>query len=260
MRFPPADRVEYSKTSLVEVIFQLKFPPILKIETEPVSELQEHLRTALPGYDRREIGQVGAPVIIANGQPLPLPQFSDRRVEHAFLSRGGETKVTLGRDFVACATQVYTRWDDFKSTLQLATAATHEIYAPAPGTRLGLRYQNVIRRSALGLTDRPWGDLLRPALIGLLADEAMVLDHALREEGFELDISGLQGRGRVFHGLVQQNDEQCYLLDTDFFVEQEMDWRNIHAVADELHRQSWDCFRYFVGSRLHKSMEPRGQR
>lgn len=257
MRFPSADRVVYERTSLVEVICQLKFPPILRIDTEAVSAFQERVRAELPGYDRRELGQVDAPVVIADGKPILLPQFSDRRVEHAFLSPDGSSKVTLGRDFVAHATQAYGRWEPFMETVRLAATTMLETYAPAPITRVGLRYQNVVRRSRLELGDEPWRNLLRPALLGLLSDESIDVDHGLREDAFALEVGGLAGRGRVFHGLVTQEGEQCYLLDTDFFVEEVVAWSSVEGVLDELHRQSWDCFQYFVEPPLHEAMRPR---
>lgn len=256
MRFPPARRVVYEKTSLVEVICQLRFPPILKIDSDPVSDFQERVRSALPGYDRRALGHVQAPVIIAGGTPVMVPQLSDQRVEHAFLSADGSAKVTLGRDFVAYTTQAYDRWESFKRTLQLTVDAVSASYGPAWATRVGLRYQNVIRRSRLGMQDQPWGALLRSSVLGLLGDSTVNVDHALREDAFPLDVGSQAGRGRVFHGLVMQEEEQCYLLDTDFFVEDVVTWPNVPTVLDELHQQSWHCFRYFTTEKLHQAMRP----
>ena len=47
------ERVKYRKSALREVIFQVKFPSILRIDTEVPAEFQEMVRQKYPMYNDR---------------------------------------------------------------------------------------------------------------------------------------------------------------------------------------------------------------
>lgn len=258
MRFPPSERVVYGRTSLVEVICQLKFTPVLKIDTDAPVAMQERLRGELPKYEKLELGQVTGGLALAGGQTMLIPpQVSDRRMEHTFLAADGRSKVVLGRDFVAHSTLSYERWEQFESMLDKALDAVAEAYAPHSFTRVGLRYQNVVRRGALELDAQPWASLLRPELIGMLAaDPTLQPSGATREDTFDIDVLGRAGRARIIHGLVEHEGEHGYLIDSDFFVEGAHDRAASAATLDELHRQVRDFFRYCVLDTLHNAMKP----
>src|SRR5260370_1097479 len=48
MTFPDSPRVIYNTNPLEEVICQLKFPPILKIESVPPATFQDEIRSTYP--------------------------------------------------------------------------------------------------------------------------------------------------------------------------------------------------------------------
>src|SRR5258708_3916112 len=50
--FPPSPRVIYEKHPLTQVVCQLRFPPILRIQAEPPAAFQEHVRAHFPFMDR----------------------------------------------------------------------------------------------------------------------------------------------------------------------------------------------------------------
>lgn len=51
--FPVAPRVVYDKSPLVEVVCQLRFPTVLRIEAEVPSAFQEAVRSRFPLFDRQ---------------------------------------------------------------------------------------------------------------------------------------------------------------------------------------------------------------
>ena len=53
MAFPEAPRVLYELNPLHEVICQLRFPPVLRIETEVPSGFQERIRASFPYYEAK---------------------------------------------------------------------------------------------------------------------------------------------------------------------------------------------------------------
>src|SRR6266852_706318 len=69
--FPEFTRVIYQRNPLVEVVCQLRFSPILRIDTDPPAEFQDRIRSAFPsskGAHRR-------PAAIASGPPTANCQF-----------------------------------------------------------------------------------------------------------------------------------------------------------------------------------------
>ena len=52
MPFPESKRVFYGKTPLEEVVCQLRFPPILRIDAEPPATFQDRVRTTFPLYQK----------------------------------------------------------------------------------------------------------------------------------------------------------------------------------------------------------------
>lgn len=260
MRFPNSARVVYGRTPLVEVICQLKFPPILKIDAEPPVAVQERLRAELPNYEKAELGLLSASMTIADGQPVLTAQPTpDRRAEHTFLAPDGSSKVVVGRDFVALSTTAYARWETFQSSFAQALAAVTEAYAPHSFTRVGLRYQNVVRRDWMGVGGLPWSELLRPTLIGLLAEPVgspLQPAAATREDVFLVETVDGPGNARVIHGLVEYGSERGYLIDADFSVDGTFKPPVALALLEDLHTQSRDFFRLCVTDRLHEAMKP----
>jgi uncharacterized protein (TIGR04255 family) len=137
--------------------------------------------------------------------------------------------------------------------------ALTEIYAPAFFTRIGLRYQDLIQRSKLGLDRTVWSALLRPAIAGELASPELA---GTVEESFTQVLVRLpseSGQVRIRHGLAQVagSDEECYLIDSDFYREGKVATDEASRTLDSFNRQSGRLFRWCITDRLHQAMEPR---
>src|SRR3989442_14073067 len=153
MIFPDASRVLYERNTLQTVVCQLRFPQILRIEADEPVAFQERIRAEYPILNTRAQLDLAAalPEEIAKlvNASLPLPIRQGRAYD--FASPDEKWKATLAGTFIALtATRAYERWEGFKTRLTPLVNAVIEIYQPAFFSRIGLRYQNAIQRSALG--------------------------------------------------------------------------------------------------------------
>jgi uncharacterized protein (TIGR04255 family) len=245
---------------LEEVICQLRFPTILRIESEVPAAYQERIRRQYPLFrESQGLEQqlaIAREVIQKFGQNLSLPT-SVRAFE--FLTADEVWTVTLTREFLALTTRNYQRWEEFREYLKEPLNSLLEEYSPPFFTRVGLRYKDVIRRSALGLQDIPWSDLLAPYVTGELSvpEVATSADEAVRRLLIRLPEG--TGQVRIIHGLGQMtgSDESCYIIDSDFFVDDRTEASSALDTLDRFNKQAGRLFRWCITERLHAAMGPK---
>ncbi len=170
----------YEKTLAHEVICQLRFPTILTINNVEPADFQERIREDFPQYARK---QDVLPPKVVNGKPEPQPPVTN----YHFLSQDGRWKLNLTRDFIALSTLSYPGWEEFARMLDKPLAAFIQLYKPAYFQRVGLRYLNLISRTALGLEDTPWRQLIAPAYLGVLA-EADINEDKILSCGYDVQM------------------------------------------------------------------------
>ena len=135
--FSNQPRKIYRRNQLIEVICQLRFPEILKIEAHEPADFQDAIRQAYPQYGKKL-------------EPLPPKNVGGKMVEqgtvnnYQFISADGAWKVSLTKGFIALSTTRYTRWEDFAKRLDVVLAAFIETYQPSYFSRVGLRYMNAL--------------------------------------------------------------------------------------------------------------------
>lgn len=152
MLFSDRPRTHYEKTLAHEVICQLRFPTILSINNVEPADFQERIREDFPQYARK---QDVLPPQIVNGKPEPQPPVTN----YHFLSQDGRWKLNLTKDFIALSTLSYPGWEEFARMLDKPLAAFIQLYKPAYFQRVGLRYLNIVSRTALDLEDVSWREL-----------------------------------------------------------------------------------------------------
>jgi uncharacterized protein (TIGR04255 family) len=258
--FSNSERIIYARNPLSEVICQLRFPPILRIAAEPPAAFQEKIRSEYPLLNEgREAGieiPPGIPVAVAEivkGLPRQRP------VTYDFLSEDGKWKAVLTREFLALTTSqyTYTRWEEFRRHLDGPLNALIEVYAPAFFSRVGLRYQNVIRRSRLGLPPTTnWSELIQSHMTGLLAKTE--LSGTVEELQSQALIKLAVGSVRVRSGIVETDnkEEVDFLIDNDFFTAERTKTDDVDAILRHFNRQAGRLFRWCIKDRLHDAMEP----
>ena len=254
MVFPLSDRVHYRANPLVEVICQLRFPPILRIDSENVADFQDAIRQEYPLYsEQEEIPEF----------PLPEPLADVIKMRHGtnsvkrFTSADDLWSVALARNFIALTTKRYERWEGFRSRLRSAVDALETIYKPAFYTRVGLRYIDVIRRTELDLTEVRWSQLLSPNILSELGSD---LEHAVKEVKHEalIGLDDAMGEVRVRHGLTTDatSGEETYHIDADFYTNQRTECNAINDQLDYFKTQAASFFRWCLTERLHNAMAP----
>ncbi len=263
MRFPEADRYLYDSNPLVEVVCQMKFSRLLRIEQDPAA-FQERVLEEYPQLS--ETSQLAAKLPPPDGQvrvdlgALLATMQASRRRAYDFTSTDGAWKVGLSDEFVALSTTRYTRWEEFRARLERILTALSDAYKINTFTRVGLRYKDVVCRSKLGLRDEAWTALLRAHLLGELVDPALEKDalHAARELILTLDFD--DARVRLVHGFVlmqETEDEISYLIDADFYRETPTERKDARAILDRFNREAGRLFQWSIQKRLHEAMGPR---
>lgn len=165
--FPASPRVLYANAPLTQVICQLKFPPILRIDSQPPADFQDRIRNIFPFVEKTANQLTGIPPEIA--QALGIAGAMDQSAGYAFKTEDGKCTLKLESQLISLSTISYRQWGDFFNQLRPALDALVEIYKPSFFQRVGIRYINTIQRSTLGIPDRSWSELLRRELLGEIA-------------------------------------------------------------------------------------------
>jgi uncharacterized protein (TIGR04255 family) len=258
MVFPDAPRVIYRKNPLDRVICQLRFPPILRIETEVPAQFQERIRKDFPDFKEKE--ELILPQKMRQELPVELVGriIPSETKNYEFLSESedGIWKVNLTRTFVALTTTKYRRWEEFRERLQNPLNALIEIYEPAHFSRIGLRYIDIIKRSELHLDDVDWKELLQPYIIGLLGSTTINKQVQTLEAKYEISLDDQGGVARIVTGLVEHNKEVCFLIDTDFYDTSKTETSKVANKLEKFHVLASRLIQWLITKRLHKAMEP----
>jgi uncharacterized protein (TIGR04255 family) len=233
----------------------------LKIDTQIPAEFQDAIRGEYPMYSEikefsPEIpGDLLAqlPPEIANSIPIP----ATNRMNYKFSTPDQKWFVNLTNNFLAVSCIGYDRWENFRGHLELPLRILIEIYRPSLLSRIGLRYVNVIKRSALGLNEVSWSQLIQPYFSGILSvvDEASIRGSLSQDE---IQFDNDNGIVRMVHGIAssKMDSEKFYLIDDDFFVESNMEINNATEKLDYFNGWGRKLFRWAITDRLHESMEP----
>ena len=200
------------------------------------------------------------PPKVVNGKPESQPPVTN----YHFLSQDGRWKLNLTKDFIALSTLSYPGWEEFARMLDKPLAAFIQLYKPAYFQRVGLRYLNLISRTALGLEDTPWRQLIAPAYLGVLA-EADINEDKILSCGYDVQmkldsscaakIHAGTGRLKVNNPNVPQDTEVKFILDMDLSMGGSTPCGLAAAALETLHGHSARVFEGAVTDTLRDAME-----
>lgn len=254
--FPESPRVIYLKSPLTQVICQLRFPPILRIESHPPADFQDRIRTIFPMLERRT-QNFGLPDNLPPEIARVLMGNLPSGPNYLFQTEDKLNTLTLSTDSLSLSTTNYERWEGFKKLLDPPFDALTDIYKPSFLSRIGLRYQNSVRRDALGLEGRPWSDLLIPPILGALAEPQFEANIVEIKKAIRATFP--QGPGAVFvqHGFGGENnrDQNIYLIDFDLYTEK-TEVPHAVAILDDFHTRAGRAFRWCITPVLHERLGP----
>lgn len=257
--FSQAERVQYAKPQLLEVICQLRFPAILSIGAKEPADFQELIRGDFPRYSRNI--ETLPPKVV--GQPGSMKLEEQRPVtNYQFLSADGRWKVNLTNTFISLATPAYTTWETFAQKLDEVLAHFIKVYQPAYFERIGLRYINAFSRRELELEGTPFSDLIRPGYLGLMAEED-IEEHAFLRVTQEAELNLPGGCRLKLHcgpGMIKRNNvedkEIRFILDNDIFMSGKVEIRHSAGALNTVHTHADRIFRGAITDTLHEAMDP----
>lgn len=243
-------RVQYEMSPLAEVIFQVRFPNILRIASEEPSAFQEIIRKDYPllSVNNNET------VVEVNGQKQSVGTTKN----YQFVSVDGRSKVNLTNSFIAYSTLKYLKWELFKKECEKVVQTFKDIYQPSIIQRVGLRYKDVIMRSRWGLQDTPWKELIHDKYLGILAegDERKVRRYVLDYE-HEVDAPVMAHRHFEIVRTAQNPNELSLMIDCDYSVNMIMPYDDIAEKSEKLHDCSSLFLRTAITEKLHLAMKPK---
>ena len=253
--FPQSERVIYANNTLGEVVCQLRFPTLLRIDASAPADFQDAVRESYPLFAAKT-GPELPPNLPPEIAKMLAGDLSSAGSAYEFTSEDGKWKLSLTKEFLALTTTDYLRWEDFCQHLQVPLSALQDIYNPSFYVRIGLRYRNVIDRGALSIKC-DWKELIEPHILGELATEAIGsrIESAARDVLILLDESG---KVRLRHGLGVNNEtkQDVYVIDADYHTTQRSEVGDAIATLGRFNGESGHLFRWCITKRLHDAMGP----
>jgi uncharacterized protein (TIGR04255 family) len=264
MPFPEFEKVVYEQNPLDVVICQVRFPAILRIDSEVPAAFQERIRQYFPIYTEKS--EATFDITPEMQAPIPLElarQFLNTaglRKNHEFASEEGNWTVNVTRTFLALSTRDYREWEDFKRKFEIPFKALIAEYSPPFFSRIGLRYLDQIKRSSYGLADVSWDQLLQPYVAGFLGSPDISDAIASFENRAEIRLSDESSLVRVITKFVEAEDsggqrEMSFIIDSDFFNASRTPTSEVITKLDFFNIQASRLFRWSITDRLHKAIE-----
>lgn len=261
MPFPDAQRVIYNKNPLDRVICQLRFPPILKIDSELPADFQDKIRADFPNFSESSEIKIEVP----QGKKFEIPlEFVKQAVQssgiknYEFSSEDGIWKVNLTRTFISLSTIKYEKWELFKDKLNGPLKALIDIYSPLYFYRIGLRYIDVIRRSLLGLDNVRWEELIKPYILGLMSSEVVGDNIKNMEAKYIILLADNESKVRILIKMVESDDkkENCFMIDSDFYKTNRASLAEAMDKLDFFNKRASRLIQWCITDQLHNAMEP----
>ena len=256
MHFEEFERVEYKHNILFEVVFQARFPEIMRISHEAPVEFQDIIRKE--GYPE--------PVLDTPLLPPNIPKelegiVSTTKVFH-FFSEEKDWKVSLAKDFIALTCNGnYRNYEDFRERLEAVLQICEKIYEPSYFIRIGLRYRDIANRIFLPhikqevetfIPKHIFPELATPIAADLetLQKTSQFNDGAVKANVVHV-LSKVSGR----FGQKRCTNEKSYIIDVDCFFENKTKGINdVLTRCDIFKRLSWNIFQWSITKDLRTAM------
>lgn len=251
--FPASDRVIYQISPLFSVVCQIRFPTVLRIESEAPANFQESIRDDFPIFHRNQRpGLENIPPEIAQ----LIGAAANQQTQFLFASADEKTTIALSSDALAITTTSYTRWEDFESIVFRAVNALIEHYRPSFAIRTGLRYQNALVPHALGLAGHPWQDFVSSNIVGELAHPPFASGQ-ISEAHRHIRAVTADGEGFLLqHGIGASGDESAYIIDLDCYFDERIEVSNALDRLRSFHTRAGHAFRWCISERVHEALRP----
>lgn len=232
---PHVTEIPLQNPPVVEVIAQVRFPPLLSILREPPVDFQESIRQRFPQLTRENTAQVAI-----NNDDQPSLTFQPP--VYRFSSPESESQTVLSADYFAVSSKRYTGWRRFLDDLTYVYTAVAQVYKPSYASRVGLRYINHLTPENTGADERAeLFQLVRPELTSTLhgpfwenADEMISV----------VSFADGQARLNLRYGYSITDASPTFLLDFDYFEEGAIPLDELLPRFEQYHAIIYDAFRW----------------
>jgi uncharacterized protein (TIGR04255 family) len=252
----PRPRSIYGRNPLAEVIVAVKFPRQLTLEQQLPVKLQAAIKDRYPILQLKNFAAYPLPAPLSDAAMPSQPLIVSKQFD--FLSEDRRHQVSVAPDLLALTTTSYTRWEDFIQRFSLLFSEFCAIYELSLFTRVGLRYKDIIDKSALGLADASWDRLINSDLLRPFTFFSPDLD---KNPDFTatlgLDLGDAQMR--VNYGFVQGPEKQtAFLMDTDCYVDPAIlrEPKDALGAVEGLHKYTSLAFGSCITDELHSALQP----
>ena len=257
MNFKEFERVEYKQNILFEVLFQARFPEILKISQSVPVEFQDIIRKE--GY----LKLASDVTVFASNMPKELEEVASTTKVYHFLSENEDWKISLAKDFVAltCSGD-YRTYAGFRERLEKVLQICSEIYDSPYFTRIGLRKKYVANKISLPYVKQEIEDFIPqhifPELTTSIAENIETLQKISQFNDNEMKANVAHVLSKVSGKFRQQQfvNEKSYVIDIDCFLESRTkEIENVLTRCDIFKRLNWNIFQWSITDPLRKAME-----
>jgi len=257
MHFKEFERVEYKHNILFEVLFQARFPEIMRISQEEPSEFQEIVRKE--GYPEL----VSDIPLLPSNNPKELEEIAATEKVFLFLSEEKDWKISLSKSFVAltCSGN-YINYNEYRERLERVLRILSKIYEPSYFNRIGLRHKNVANKVTLPHMDDNVKSFIPEYIFPELTMPITIDIEALQKLS---QFNDGNMKAKVVHvfskisGRLNKKqfvDEQSYIIDIDCFSESKTEGiENVLTICDRFKRLNWNIFQWSITNNLQRAME-----
>lgn len=243
INFPQSDDIKLGRSPLVEVVCQVRIPPILRIGKETPADFQDRVRQRFPELE------VEQGLRLQVSSDFSDPSFAAEPTAKIFrLSRDdGASKISLAPDFYALSTNDYEDWAEFREDLQLCQDSFREVYQPPYARRIGLRYINRISPTNTGIESLPEiVALIREELIPNFETDAWQGPKEMRSRLVIPAQGDSTPAGNLKIQTAFAREDPHFLLDFDYFEEGRISLEGFLERLDGYHNVIYDAFRWSI--------------
>ena len=255
MHFEYHEPIQYKQNILFRVIFQARFPEIMRIQHEAPINFQEAIREK--GYTEIEHS------IPANLPGITPNQALDSGRQFHFLTEHKDWEVTLGQSFIALNCHGdYKNYIDFKEKLEKIVGIFYEEYKPSYFTRIGIMYRNMANNSFLPHLQEINVKSFIPKYIFPLLKTPMANDVSKLQTISQFDDKEIKANVTHTFSLVSGRfgqrrftNQESYLIDIDCFYDRNIgEIDEVFAKCDLFKRHERNIFEWSITDALRDAM------
>ncbi len=260
MRFKEIERVVYKHNILFEVLFQARFPEILKISQDIPVEFQDIIRKV--GYPEL----VPDTLLLPSDMPKELKEVVSTAKVFRFFSKERDWEVSLTQNFIALTCHGnYKNYEDYRERLEKVLQIFDNIYEPSYFTRIGLRHKNIANRSSLPHAKQGVETYIPKYIFSELSTPIAADIETLRKIS---QFSDGETKANVAHVLSkvsgkfkqkQFTNEKSYIIDIDCYSESKTEEiEDVLTRCNIFKRLNWNIFQWSITDALRENMEESG--